>query len=310
VDADPLRITAPLALEAEFYPLGFPVRLATNSPEIVAAASASWRHFPKAFEESPIELQVLVEFGDDPPKPPRFRARQHLITIGSGANFAVCDHTRRLACCWLNQAAAADASFVRYYYLEAMVLFTLTQLYVTPVHGACVARHGRALLLCGDSGAGKSTLAYACARRGWAYISDNETWLLRSDARTILGNPARIRLRESASDLFSELESKPSVCFNGKRSILLDSTGLNIAFQSQPQRIVFLKRTPGTPSLSVPPMTASEALSRLLAGIIQYTPAVREAHRESLERFTQIPALEFTYSGLEDALPALESLLA
>jgi len=310
VDADPLRITAPLALEAEFYPLGFPARLATNSPEIVAAASASWRHFSKAFDESPIALQVLVESGDDPPEAPRFRARRHLIAIASGANFAVCDHTRRLACCWLNEAAAADAGFVRYYFLEAMVLFTLTQLYVTPIHGACVARGGRALLLCGDSGAGKSTLAYACARRGWTYISDNETWLLRSDARTILGNPAQIRMRESASDLFPELKSKPSVCFNGKRSILLDSTGMNIAFQCRPERIVFLKRTPATPLLSVPSIPAPEALSRLLAGIIPYTSEVREAHRESLERFTQIPALDFAYSGLEDALPAIESLLA
>jgi hypothetical protein len=326
VDPDPLLINRELPLEAEFYPLGFPLRLATNSTEVMDAAACAWRAFPPAFAVQPIELRVVAEPGDEPPLPPLFRAQRHLIVISGGANFAVCDHNRNFAFCRLNAAAAADGEFTRYYFLEAMALFTLTQLHVTPVHAACIARGGRALMLCGESGAGKSTLAYACARRGWTYISDNESWLLRSDGRTILGHPTRIRLRDTAAALFPELAGRPAVSFNGKRSIILDSAGLAAfpgqttafpsqtsafpvlatAFQCRPERIIFLERD-GRQATLAPVEGASE---RLLAGIIEYMPDVRAAHRASLERFTEIPALALHYTGLDDAIPALEGLVA
>jgi hypothetical protein len=305
VDPDPLLIKRELPLEAEFYPLGFPLRLATNSTEVMEAAACAWRAFPAAFAVEPIALRVVVEPGHDPPAPPLFRAQRHLIVISGGPNFAVCDHTRNFAFCHLNTAAAADREFTRYYFLEAMALFMLTQLHVTPVHAACIARGGRALMLCGESGAGKSTLAYACARRGWTYISDNESWLLRSDGRTILGHPTRIRLRDTAAALFPELAGCPAVSFNGKQSIILDSAGLATAFQCRPERIIFLQRD-GHQATLAPAAGASE---RLLADIIEYTPEVRAAHRASLERFTEIPALELHYTGLDDAIPALEGLV-
>lgn len=306
VDSDPLLISADLPLTAEFHPLGFPLRLATNSAEVLEAAACAWRSFPAAFPLDPIHLRVVVEPGAEPPSPPFFRAQQHLIVISGGANFAVCDHTRRFAFCRLNSAAAADRDFVSYYFLEAMALFTLTQLHVTPVHAACVARGGRGLMLCGESGAGKSTLAYACARRGWTYISDNESWLLRSDARTMLGNPSRIRLRDTAVELFPELAARPAVNFNGKRSIILETAGLNIAFDCRPERIVFLERT-GQPASFTPVAGAAESL---LSAVIHYTPEVRRQHRLSLERFAAIPAFRLRYRGLDDAIPALEAMLA
>jgi hypothetical protein len=281
VDPDPLSITAELPLTAEFFPLGFPLRLATNSPEVMEAAACAWRAFPPAFPVEPVDLRVVVEAGDETPVPPLFRAQQHLIVISGGANFAVCDHTRNFAFCRLNTAAATDRDFTRYYFLEAVALFTLTQLHVTPVHAACIARGG------------------------WTYISDNESWLLRRDGRTILGHPTRIRLRDTAAGLFPELAGRPAVNFNGKRSIILDAAGLDTAFQCRPEGIVFRKRD-GTPARLT---TAQGACEQLLAGIIQYTPEVRAAHRASLERFTEIPAVELHYTGLEDAIPALEGLV-
>jgi hypothetical protein len=188
-----------------------------------------------------------------------------------------------------------------------MALFTLTQLSLTPVHAACVARAGRGLMVCGDSGAGKSTLAYACAQRGWTYISDNESWLLRADARTVLGNPGRLRLRDRAVDLFPELAGRPAVHFNGKLSIVLETSGLDTAFACRPGRIVFLERNGQLASVSR--VREEDACDRLLSGVIAYTPEVRDRHRASLESFTEIPAVELRYRNLDDALPALERLL-
>jgi hypothetical protein len=311
MDPDPLQITAPMPYTAEYYPLGFPLRLETNAGEILEAAAESWGCFSAAFAAPPIEVRVLVETGkaeagEAPPEPPLFRAGRHLITITGGENFAVCDHERSFAFCRLNRAAAADRDFVRYYFLEAIALFILTQLQVTPVHAACIARGESGLLLCGDSGEGKSTLAYACARSGWTYISDNESWLWRGDSRTVLGNPTRIRMRERAVELFGELAGRPSVEFNGKRSIVLDTAGMRTAFACAPRRILFLERGAET---GFEEMTAGEAVERLLDGIIIYSPPVREQHRESLARFcAQAPAARFRYRGLEDGLAALATL--
>jgi hypothetical protein len=308
VQSDPLQIDVALGVEAEYRPLGFPLRLATNSRLVTDAAACAWSSFPPAFDVEPIGLRVLVEPGDELARPPVFRAHRHLITITAGAeSFAVCDHTRRFAFCRLNEQTAADLDFVRYYFLEAMALFMLTQLYVTPVHAAAIARGGRGLLLCGESGAGKSTLAYACARAGWTYISANESWLLRCDARTVLGNPSRIRLRDRAVEIFSELEGRPAVMFNGKRTLVLDTAGIEIAFRSRPQRIVFLERGAAA---SVSVVDREEAVTRLLDGVIRYAPEVSAAHRESLERFVSaVPAVRMSYRGIEDGLPALERLL-
>src|SRR5262249_4462796 len=140
--------------------------------------------------------------------------------ISDAENFAVCDYTRNFAFCRLNSAAAADRAFTSYYFLEAIANFSLAQLYLTPVHGACVARNGQGVLLCGPSGAGKTSLAYHCAKNGWTYISDNESWLVRSGGRLLVGNPHRLRFRENAFEIFPELMEIPAVPHpNGKMSV-------------------------------------------------------------------------------------------
>lgn len=309
VMSDPLKITAELGCLGEFCVLGFPVRVACNEPAVIGMARDLWgaRRPPADQEVRPTELRVLVESGDGELRPPVFRACGHLITITAGESFAVCDHTRNFVFCRLSERALADPDYVRYYFLDAAVLFTLTQLYVTPVHAAAVAMSGRGLLLCGESGAGKSTLAYACAQRGWTYVSDNESWLLRSDARTVLGNPARIRLRDRASEIFPELAGRPAVTFNGKQTIVLASDGFETADSVRPSHMVFLSRGDAE---GVSMVDREEAFARLFADVICYSPEVREAHRESLEKFTaDVPAVKLRYRGIEDGVSALERLL-
>src|SRR5205807_9120065 len=120
--------------------------------------------------------------------------------------FSACGYSRKFAICRLHAAAIQQPSCVRYYYLAAIANCALTQLYLTPVHAACVARKGQGVLLSGASGAGKTTLAYFCAKKGWTYVSDNESWLVRAGGRMLLGNPRRIRFRESVAELLPELK--------------------------------------------------------------------------------------------------------
>ncbi len=55
---------------------------------------------------------------------------------------------------------------------------------------------------------GKSSLAYACACRGWTYVSDDASSLLRSGTeRKVIGNSRLFRFRPAAVDLFPELRA-------------------------------------------------------------------------------------------------------
>ena len=66
------------------------------------------------------------------------------------------------------------------------------------------------MLLCGDSGAGKSSLAFACALKGWTYVADDSSRLIRGQQdRVVVGNPYQMRFRESAVHLFLELRNLP-----------------------------------------------------------------------------------------------------
>ena len=300
---------------ADYYPLGFPLRLRSNSRLVMDAASASWSAFPAAFATPPIEVQALVENipNGSPATPPDYRGREHLFLIAGGSgDSAVCDHQRGFAFCRLNEATARQTTFTAYYYLEAIALHLLTQLYVTPVHAACLAKEGAGILLCGDSGAGKTSLAYACAKRGWCYVSDNESWLLRDHAKLIaLGNPHRIRFRDSAPALFPELHGREPFLFaNGKMSLSLEMsnrTEFSIAYRAEISHLVFLDRG-GRAGIRT--MPKEEALGKLFSGVPAYSAPVREQHEASLRRLVAAETVCVSYESLETGGDLLEELVA
>ena len=106
---------------------------------------------------------------------------------------------------------------------------------------------GRGVLLCGDSGAGKTCLAFACARKGWTFLSGDATAIVRGrDDYRILGRPFEIRFRETARRLFPELERYPRMIRpNGKDDIEVDPQDLRLkcALEGTASQIVFLERS-------------------------------------------------------------------
>jgi serine kinase of HPr protein (carbohydrate metabolism regulator) len=293
-----------------FYPLGYPLYLETNSEAVLRAAAESWGVFGPMREAEPMRLKVVVEPGGEEATPPVYRSQDHLLTISGGkANFAVCDYTRRLGYCHLSEAAAANRPFASYYFLEAMAFHLLTQWYVAPVHGACVAKGGAGVALCGDSGAGKSSLAYACLKQGWTYVSDNESWLVRADEPPrLIGNPSRIRFRDSAVALFPELSGLvPALHANGKMSIHLRTAG-QTQCESHVNFVIFLDRQSDAPgAFTRTPREA--AFAKLLAGVPLYEPRIRREHERALRRLTELPVLSMRYSSPESGVACLEELV-
>ena len=313
---DPLMEAVALPLGATFYPLGFPLEIATNSEQVLEAARESWNSFRQAFSTPPIRLRVAVVENDSTGEPPApvYRGQGHLfVIISDAANYAVCDYTKSFAFCWLTSAALADRGWMRFYFLDALAYTMLAQLYVTPVHAACVSLHARGVLLCGGPGAGKSSLAFACASRGWTYISDDASSLVTgSRDRIVLGKPFQIRFRESAAGLFPELEGRPaSLDRDGDLTIEVrteDLPGLKTALQGHVDHVVFLNRHCPDPARLMP-VSTTDALERLLSFLPLYDPALRERQEAPIRGLLDAGAFELQYQSLDSAVKRLEQLV-
>ncbi len=268
---DPLGYDRPLPLKARYYPAGFPLDLATNSEDILATANRMWAQFPAApHQHAAVTLQVRVEDCDAlaPPVPAMPRGRNHLVSMIHGPdNFAVCDLAGSFTFACLTRDVARNQPYVRYHFLEPAGYLMIDARHLTPLHASCAALHGRAVLLCGDSGAGKTSLAYACARKGWTYLSDDATHIVRGrDDHAVVGRPFRIRFRESARLLFPELSRfTPERRPNGKLDFEIEThaLGMEVALESNATHLVFLNRHHESAPARFEPFARGEAARRL-----------------------------------------------
>jgi hypothetical protein len=314
---DPLLQRLELAESATFYPLGFPLEIRSNSAVVIDAARESWELFPQIFDRPPARLRLIVSPTTVPAVlgAPVLRAQQHLLSIVlDAANFALCDLRCGFGFACLSEDAIIDKDYLRWFFVEAMTYSILSTLHLTPLHAGCVARDGRGLLLCGVSAAGKSTLTYACARAGFAYVSDDVSSLVRGEPSCqVIGKPFQFRFRDTAPALFPELGAfMPKTAPNGKPSIEIrthELAAIRTALTCEAECLVFLNRGgSGAPYLS--PVEPDEARRRLQSDLPVLEPRAWSEQRASLARLITKPAFELRYSDLDAAVVLLERLLA
>ena len=305
-----------LPLEATLYPLGYSAKIATNSSKILRAAEESWGRYQQQFPAPLLHLRIVVSPGDSASAltVPVCRAQRHLlVNIAGPENFSICDLARGFGFSFLSSTAAENADYVRYHFIESMVYSMLANLCLTPIHAGCVALGGRGVLLFGPSGAGKSCLAFACAKRGWTYISDDGSSLVRERHDSmVLGKPYRIRFRESAADLFPELEGlQPAIARDGEPSIEIDIAempGIATATSCLVERVVFLQRS-ASGDARLMPLEKEEALNRLQSELPVWEHGVAEEHKASLRTLVALPTVTLQYSNPDSAVDQLEALL-
>jgi serine kinase of HPr protein (carbohydrate metabolism regulator) len=175
-----------------------------------------------------------------------------------------------------------------------------------------VVRNGSGVMLAGDSFAGKSTLAYACARTGWTYVSDDGAFVVRGrDDRYAVGDPHSIRFRPDAPDLFPELADRmPTIRPNGKVAIeiLTGELMLETAPGCNVDHVVYLNRRPrGKARLR------HFSKERMREEWLHYatfgTRETRAAQGRCHERMLSAQLWEMQYSDLDDAVARLERLI-
>jgi hypothetical protein len=312
---DPFGYGVELLLETVVNALGFPLRVVTNSEDVITATKQSWDGFPQLFTDHALEFRIVVSDNELAERPSGVvrGAQKHLMTAISDAdNYAVCDLDRGFAFFWLAPATARDRDFFRRYYLNNLIEVMLWHSHLTMIHAACVARNGRGVLLCGESGAGKSCLSFSCALRGWTFVGDDGAYLVRqSDPCLVVGAPRDVHFRATALDILPELSGKLSPLHaSGKLALQMLTDAfpeIHRSVQALPCAVVFLNRPAGGPARLIR-MPAEEALSRLDADLPLME--IIEDQRASLRRLIEVGTFELRYQNLDDAVKTLESLVA
>jgi hypothetical protein len=313
---DPVLYSYPLSLRKTFYPLGFPVSIATNSEAVLSAAEESWSPFEKRFSTAPLTLRLGVngDAGQEAKVVPTVRAQRDLIGfVGDGENFLMGDLAEGTGFGWFTPAVAHATNFFRYHYLEALAMTLIDARYAAPMHAACVVLDGKGVTLCGDSGAGKSSLAYACARRGWQYASDDATYLLpdRSD-RTVVGNPHRLRLRPDAGQLFPELKDHLAAPRgNGKISMEIATARharIRQIAECRVDFVVYLRHRTDAPA-SLAPFSREAALADFGKTIALGSPEQRSVRMGQFRNLLEVPVNILRYSALEEAVETLAGMV-
>jgi hypothetical protein len=311
---DPLLCKVDLPLRAVFYPLGFAFEITTNSQAVLDAAGQSWGHTKQRDRVPILRLRVGVTKGTSQncPPGPVVRCQQNLLSMVADAhNQAICDLSSGFAFAWLTEDAVCHPSYIRYHFLEAVALILISTSYATPIHAACVSRHGSGLLLCGDSGAGKSTLAYACARSGWFFTSDDSSYLKHNSGELrVVGNSHQLRFRPSARDLFPELQGRSvTPRAEGKPSIEVPTAelpGIVTVDETLVHHIILLNRWPSAHAQLLP--LPREAAHRYFQQYLSFPEKIRQAQSEALQALRAAGVYELRYQDLQQAVDCLDHL--
>ncbi len=313
--ADPLSYDQPFPLEAEYFPMGLSLRIATNSERVLAEAARIWSSYPQLFDQTGVRLKIAVTPGRSLPQhAPALRGQEHLFSmVADHENFANADLRAGFGYVCVAEEVVTDPVYFRYHFLEPLVYVLVAARQFTFVHAACVALDGRAVLLIGGSGSGKTCLSYACARAGWTYLAGDATSIVngREDNR-VVGRPFEIRFRHTARRLFPELENYPRVLRpSGKTDIEADPRELNLPWtlEATASHLVFLDRSDRPIPPSVHPFCPAEARRRLEESICFGDDSIRGQQRRTLDTFLKLPTVRLRYSDLAGGEQALRSLL-
>jgi hypothetical protein len=143
---------------------------------------------------------------------------------------------------------------------------------VAAFHGAALHKDGQAILLLGKTNSGKTSLSYLLNTSGYAYLSEEDSWIQHAGENRfrVLPYPRRIRITEAVMKERPELNRLP----HEKR--LVESLHERV-FRIDPRqpfptearlrRVVYLDNRQDAAALSVQPMTKAEALPALLASL-------------------------------------------
>lgn len=258
---------------------GQPVLLRTNAPGIARYAGDFFPETRNAVTHSTLPLAtitLLVKGIDKPPceNAPWFRGRGHFAfaRFTSTDSFWFNLRTREVYGTFSLSLADDEKRWHRHIFPALMGILSAA-IDVAPVHAACLARDGCGVLLAGPSGAGKSTLTISLAKRGYALLADDWTYLSAAGMGTndsgieAWSIPVPVKLLPDACGFFPELLAyHPEVSLNNEIAYEVcpeECFGVSRLLHCPVTVVVLLERTE-KPGCKIAPIRAEEAIDHLV----------------------------------------------
>lgn len=242
------RMTLPF--HTEFPLAGARCLLSTNSHNLLRH-SVPWQSVQTSVEAHSLRMEIIEDpsASQETPLLPHFRGLRHLVfAILEPKSFLSFDLLRKCMMGVLSPASARDPHFWNAQLLPMTIGLLGTTVGVAPLHCACLDRTGSGLLVAGESGAGKSTLTAALAKRGFAVVSDDWTYVSERGGKLIAhGLFAPVKLLPETIEYFPELRhSTLRKTLNGETAYEVDLAKVFHAkskASSTPKWVMFLERT-------------------------------------------------------------------
>lgn len=306
---------------------GQSVLLNTNSAKIARYAADFLPQFgtaEAALAENCATITVHVRESDDScESAPWFRARGHFAF----ARFTLADtfwfnlRTREVyGLC--TPELAGDSWRWCVHIFPALLGILSAVIGVAPVHAACVVRNGRGALLTGPSGTGKSTLTIALAKRGYALLSDEWTYLSATlsasePAVAASGLPVPVKLLPDATRFFPELRPcSQTQSLNGERAYEVfpeECFGLSRQLRCSVKAILLLHRAVDQ-GCQIAPIDGSEAVDHLSREIEPLEGTLACFYQRQIElvaRLEHVQCLRVSFNDHpESVAQALDTALA
>jgi hypothetical protein len=288
-----------LPLRSDFYIAGVRCQLSTNSRHVHEHVMP-FPPAPQSVNAASFRMEIIEDSSlhSNSGSGNHFRGIRHMVFARlEPRTFVNYDLLRREVRAVVSSAAACDGFFWKTQLLPITIGILGTTMGVAPLHSACLACNGNGLLLAGVSGAGKSTLTAALARRGFAVVSDDWTYLSRNHSSLIAnGLSAPIKLLPDSSRFFPELQGHtPGKTLNGEIAYEIDPAHFhpNGALSScSPKRILFLERiaSPGSHFLPRGPEYTRNFFETNAERLPNELSAARDARSQIIKQLSECPS--------------------
>ncbi|PKV11149.1 ATPase domain-containing protein [Xanthomonas prunicola] len=182
VAADPFGEHRPRRLTVRRQILGALFHFQSDSQALLALVDAAYAGLPAHRLPGAPEFHVTLDLlprapgsiGVEPAAVRTHASGGLLCGVMDACNYLMLSVPQRRAMLVVSEDMLAHAYHVRYELIEfAVFLLAARGIGLVPLHGACVGRRGRSVLLLGASGTGKSTLALHSLLHGLEFIAED-----------------------------------------------------------------------------------------------------------------------------------------
>lgn len=204
--ADPFRERARQPFSARKQILGGSFLFESNSVALLQVVDQAYgglpsHHLPVSAKEFRVELRLVsrnVSSAIEPPPVQTQSGAGMLCGIMDACNYTVLMPEQNKALVVASEDMLQRPYYLRYELIEFAVFMLASRgLGLVPLHGACVGRHGRGVLLLGSSGSGKSTLALHSLLQGLDFLAEDAVFV-QPESLYATGVPNYLHLQADA----------------------------------------------------------------------------------------------------------------